>query len=86
MAGRVARYGSPEHIEGGTFLFERGQRSVDFFLVVDGAIEMLDMDAHGASTVFTTHRARSSPAKWTFSTSGKSWFEPGRQATPGWCA
>ena len=58
MAGRVARYGSPEHIEGGTFLFERGQRSVDFFLVVDGAIEMLDMDAHGASTVFTTHRAR----------------------------
>jgi thioredoxin reductase (NADPH) len=58
MAGRVARYGSPERIEGGTFLFERGQRSVDFFLVVDGAIEMLDMDAHGASTVFTTHRAR----------------------------
>ena len=58
MAGRVARYGRPELIEGGILLFERGQRSVDFFLVLDGAIEMLDTDAHGATNVFMTHHAR----------------------------
>ena len=44
--------------ESGAFVFERGQRTVDFFLVIAGSIEMLDTDAHGTTTVFAAHGAR----------------------------
>jgi thioredoxin reductase (NADPH) len=46
MMGRVAGYGSEEALPAGTALFERGERSVDFFVVVEGAIEMFDYDHH----------------------------------------
>ena len=58
MAARVAAYGHEETLAKGTLAFERGQRSVDFFLVLQGAIEIFDVDAHGAENVFTVHRAR----------------------------
>jgi thioredoxin reductase (NADPH) len=46
MMARVAGYGHEEAFPVGTALFERGQRSVDFFVVVEGSIEMFDYDHH----------------------------------------
>jgi thioredoxin reductase (NADPH) len=57
MAARVARYGTEEQVAEGTLLFERGQRSVDFFLVLDGSIEIFDL-IEGLPNVFTVHGER----------------------------
>ena len=54
---RVARYGQPERLGSGTLIFKRGQRSVDFFLLLDGRIEMFDTDARGQPHVITVHSA-----------------------------
>ena len=58
QASRIAAYGSAELLSPGTLAFERGQRSVDFFLVLQGAIEIYDLDAQGEPNVFTTHGER----------------------------
>ena len=58
MARRVGTYGSEEDIKPGTLLFERGQRGVDFFLVLSGSIEIFATDAHGQPNVLTVHRKR----------------------------
>ena len=58
MAGRLARYGKEERLTQGAVVFERGERSVDFFFVLDGAIEIYDMDRDGKPRVFTTHATR----------------------------
>jgi thioredoxin reductase (NADPH) len=58
MARRVARYGTEELLKAGDIVFERGQRSVDFFVVLDGSIEIFDTEAHGRLTVLTIHHAR----------------------------
>jgi thioredoxin reductase (NADPH) len=55
MAARVAVYGAEERLEKGALVFERGQRSVDFFLVLEGAIEVFDLDAHGAPEILAVH-------------------------------
>lgn len=57
-ASRVANYGVEQGLRKGTLLFERGQRSVDFFLVLDGSIEIFDQDEHGQPKVFTVHGER----------------------------
>ena len=58
QADRVAAYGTEELLAAGTPVFERGQRSVDFFLVRDGAIEIFSTDVDGNPHVVTTHRVR----------------------------
>lgn len=58
MAARVAAYGTQEQLSEKTLVFERGQRSVDFFLVVEGAIEIFDLDPHGVENVLTVHGPR----------------------------
>lgn len=58
MAARVASYGSDERLPKGSIVFRRGERSVDFFLVLEGSIEIYDDDAHGSGVPFTVHRAR----------------------------
>lgn len=55
MAARVAAYGTEERLPAGTTVFERGERSVDFFLVLDGNIEIFDLDERGRPNVFTVH-------------------------------
>ncbi|WP_336487497.1 FAD-dependent oxidoreductase [Methylobacterium nigriterrae] len=55
MVARVAAYGSEETLADGQVVFTRGQRGVDFFLVLQGRIEILDHDAAGTLRVFTTH-------------------------------
>ena len=42
----------------GTILFERGDRSVDFFLVIEGNIEIYDLDQDGQPVVVTVHANR----------------------------
>ena len=46
MAARISAYGSSERVPQGTVLFERGQRHIDFFLILDGAIEIVEYDEH----------------------------------------
>ncbi|HSD39353.1 MAG TPA: FAD-dependent oxidoreductase [Rhodocyclaceae bacterium] len=57
MAGRVASYGGEELVAQGTLIFERGQRALDFFLILDGEIEIFDIDDRGKCHIVTTHRA-----------------------------
>jgi thioredoxin reductase (NADPH) len=58
MAIRVAAYGTQERLDAGTLVFERGQRSVDFFFILDGTIEIFDLDENGGPKVFTVHGER----------------------------
>jgi thioredoxin reductase (NADPH) len=43
-------------VEEGTLLYARGERRVDFFLVLSGCIEVFEHDAHGEPKLFTVHR------------------------------
>lgn len=58
MAARVASFGSEETLADGTVLFRRGDRAVDFFLCLEGAIEILDSDVRGRESVVHTHVPR----------------------------
>lgn len=55
MGERVAGFGKEEQVAEGTLLFARGQRNVDFFLVLDGRIDVFDIDDDGQPQVFTSH-------------------------------
>jgi thioredoxin reductase (NADPH) len=57
MARRICAYGEVSSFPTGTVLFERGQRSVDFFFVLEGSIEIFDADDHGTPQVLTIHSA-----------------------------
>ncbi|WNG57719.1 cyclic nucleotide-binding domain-containing protein [Archangium gephyra] len=58
MAERVAAYGTEEWLPDGTLLFQRGDRSVDFFLVLEGSVEIFDCGPHDEPSVFTVHDDR----------------------------
>src|SRR3954471_6667768 len=53
MVGRVAAYGSEERRAEGALVFERGERSVDFFVVLEGVIEIFDHDRRGHPSIVT---------------------------------
>lgn len=53
---RIAAYGREERLPAGTLVFERGERTVDFFLVLEGSIEIFDFTSDGKPNVFTIHR------------------------------
>ena len=52
---RVRAYGREEALEDGAIVFARGDRSVDFLLVIEGAVEIIDRDATGGERVNTVH-------------------------------
>ena len=58
MCERIGRYGQSELLPQGTLVFERGQRSVDFFLVLEGSVEIFDLNPSGDANVFTVHAER----------------------------
>jgi len=58
MAGRLARFGTRETIGDGDFIFRRGERTVDFFLVLDGAIDIIEYDEHGGERPVHRHAGR----------------------------
>ncbi|KQO57624.1 MULTISPECIES: FAD-dependent oxidoreductase [unclassified Methylobacterium] len=55
MERRVAGYGTEEILPEGSLIFTRGQRRVDFFLVLAGRIEMFETDHDGVDRVFVVH-------------------------------
>ncbi|MES2445314.1 MAG: FAD-dependent oxidoreductase [Pseudomonadota bacterium] len=55
MTARVAAFGVAEDLPDGATLFERGERSVDFFLCTGGGIEILESDDEGERKVVHTH-------------------------------
>ncbi len=52
---RVAAFGTVQDLPRGTVLFERDDRSVDFFLVLDGHIEIYEEGPGGRPEVMTVH-------------------------------
>jgi thioredoxin reductase (NADPH) len=58
MAAQVAAYGSEERLPQGVRLFERGDRSVDFFVVLEGKVEIYDRDRWGQPEIFAVHEER----------------------------
>ena len=56
QVARAAAFGSVEDLAHGTVVFERGQRTVDFFIVLTGAIEIYEPGPGGTEpNVFTVH-------------------------------
>ena len=53
---RVVEYGSEENLDSRTILFQRGDRGVDFFLVLEGSIELYYLDEEGEPVVFAVIR------------------------------
>jgi len=57
MLARIARYGSEERFAAGAPIYSRGDRNVDFFVVVEGSIEILDVDDYDKPRVFLVLRS-----------------------------
>ena len=55
---RAEAFGCVVDLEPGEVVFERGEHSVDFFIVLDGQIEIYDYDCDGEPLVFTAHGER----------------------------
>ncbi len=53
---RIQPFCAKETLKDGALLFERGQRGIDFFIVLSGAVEIFDTDSDGNANVFTVHR------------------------------
>ncbi|MGB3848633.1 MAG: FAD-dependent oxidoreductase [Tunicatimonas sp.] len=53
----IKPFGEVQAVESGTMLFERGERSVDFFVILEGFVEIYDYAADG-TRVITVHRER----------------------------
>ncbi|AQR73998.1 cyclic nucleotide-binding domain-containing thioredoxin-disulfide reductase [Sphingomonas sp. LM7] len=58
MLARVAAFGGEEMFAHGALLFRRGDRSVDFFVCLEGGIEILDADVRGRETAVHVHVPR----------------------------
>jgi thioredoxin reductase (NADPH) len=54
MMNQIASYGQVEEAAPGAMLFTRGSRSTDFFVVIDGMIELREHKRNGGSQVMTT--------------------------------
>ena len=59
QVARVQAFGAVESLAEGAVVFERGDRTVDFFVVLEGSIEIYDPAASpdSAPSVFTVHSA-----------------------------
>ncbi|GGD05172.1 FAD-dependent oxidoreductase [Aquisalinus flavus] len=52
---RIRPYGAAETLAKGTVLFSRGDRTVDFFVVLSGHVEVFDDQGRGEVNVFARH-------------------------------
>jgi thioredoxin reductase (NADPH) len=57
MTARVAAYAAEDTIPTGGFLYRRGDRAADFFLILDGEVETFDEGRSRERNVFTRHGA-----------------------------
>ncbi len=53
--GRAGTFGTAEDLPAGTVLFRRGDRTVDFFIVLRGQIEIYEPGPDGGDRVITVH-------------------------------
>jgi len=53
---RIRGFGSVCEFPPGTYLFRRGERSVDFFVVIEGSVEITDSGTDGHEKVIHVHR------------------------------
>ena len=58
QVAHVAAFGAVEDLAPGTTLFRRGDRTVDFFLVLSGRIEIYEDGPSGVPSMFTVHAER----------------------------
>lgn len=58
QVARAAAFGSVEDLPAGSVLFERGDRAVDFFVVLRGRIEIYEPGPDGSPRVITLHAER----------------------------
>ena len=58
MIERIAAFGTRERLAAGSMLYSRGDRGVDFFVVLEGRVEIFDLDEHGAPRVVHVHEPR----------------------------
>jgi thioredoxin reductase (NADPH) len=54
MMLRVSAYGTEEIVPEGAWLFRQGDRNVDFFVVLQGKLEVLSLDRNSENTLLTT--------------------------------
>lgn len=54
MLERIKAYGKPDHFDGGANLFVIGERDVDFFVILDGAVDILESDGRGGYILLVT--------------------------------
>src|SRR5215472_529683 len=57
MIDRIKPYGRPDSFDGGAYLFRIGDRNVDFFLILEGAVVILESNGHGGHALVVTHEA-----------------------------
>lgn len=57
MMARLTAYGAIGHFDAGATLFTRGDRDVDFFVVVEGEVAILRTDQNGNEETLTVHGA-----------------------------
>ena len=83
---RARAFGTVEDLPEGTVLFERGNRTVNFFIVLRGRIEIVEPASDNGAGSSRCMPSSSSPANWTCSTIGSSWSAAGSgPAAVKWC-
>lgn len=55
---RIARFGTICEVPKGSYLFRRGERSVDFYVVISGSVEIFDSGADRGEQIIHVHRDR----------------------------
>jgi thioredoxin reductase (NADPH) len=56
MVARIAPFGRMDRFDGGAYLYEVGDREVDFFVILNGAVDVFESDGHGGQALIATHR------------------------------
>ena len=57
MVERIKTYGRADSFDGGAYLYHVGDRDVDFFLILEGGIDILESNGHGGHVLIVTHEA-----------------------------
>lgn len=54
MLERMKAYGTPDHFDGGDLLFRVGDRDVDFMVILDGEVDILESDGRDGHALVVT--------------------------------
>jgi thioredoxin reductase (NADPH) len=59
----IARFGREQTLPRGAQLWDIGERNMDFFVVLEGTLDVVRRDAFGAGSVVASHTTGSLPAR-----------------------